>query len=901
MNLSPQQQALFKEAVTLHQGGRLEPARALYHQILQAAPHNADLLRFAGTAECQLGNLSAGAGFLARSLDVVPDQPEVHHNLGHALVKMGRIEEALQSYDRAVTLRPGYAAAWFSHGMALTSLKRHDAAAASFERAVATKPDFEDAWFERGNALMALDRPGEALACFDRVLAIRPDNRDALVQRSGVLIMLERFADAVLSYDRVVAVAPDQAFAWSNRGIALMKTGKLVQALASYDRALELEPDLADAWSNRGDVLGGLGRNADAIASCDEALRLCPGFAKTWNIKGNAELNLRRPEAALVSYERALALTPDDAESLSNRAGALLNLKRYAEALNSCEQALARQPDLLEARKNRGGALLGLERFDEALAEFAGVLSVRPDWAEVHSNCGNALQGLKRHSGAIACYDMALRFDPDNVDAHANRAGALVEIDLIEEALAGYRCAMSLQPDYPWIAGQVLHNQMQLSDWTGFHEQLEQVSARLRRGEKAVVPFGLQAMADAPDLHRLSSEAFANELYPARQTLPPLIAPPEHNRLRIGYVSSDFGDHPVTHLLAGMLERHDRTKFEIFAFSLGKDAGRWRERVIAGVDHFIDVSDMRDADIVMQMRDLQIDIAIDLNGYTQNCRAGIFAGRVAQVQAHYIGFLGTMGVPYIDYVIADAITVPPEMYGAYAEKIVNLPSFQTNDDLQQPSARIFTRAELGLPQDGFVFCCFNNNFKITPDIFDSWMRILHRVPDSVLWLYVKAPVAIRNLRAEAERRGIAPDRLVFAQRLPLEDHLARQAMADAFLDTFPYNAGATASNALRAGLPVLTLMGQSFAARMGASLLHAAGLPELITDTPEAYEDIAVELALDPGKLAAIRQKLAAGLATCPLFDTERSTRHIEAAYIAMHDRFCAGLAPDHITVRDTP
>ena len=866
MNFSPQQQALFREAVTLHQGGRLEPARALYHRILQTAPRNADLLRFAGTVECQLGNLPEGVELLARSLESVPDQPEVHHNLGHALLKLGRVEDAARSYAQAVALRPGYASAWFS----------------------------------RGDVLMALDRPAEALACFDRVLALQPDNRDAVLQRSTVLIVLERFAEAAAGYDRAVALAPNLAFAWSNRGIALMKTGRLADALASYDRALELDPGLADAWSNRGDVLGGLGRDADAIASCERALHLGPDLAKTWNIRGNAELNLRRPEAALYSYERALALIPDDPETLSHRAGALLNLRRYAEALASSEQALAVKPDLVEARKNRGSALLGLERFEAALAEFTAVRKVRPDWAEVHVNRGNALQGLKRIGEAVGCYDMALLCDPDNVDALANRAGALVLLDQIEDALADYRRVVSLQPDYPWAVGQVLHIQMRLSDWTGFDEQLENISLRLRRGEKAAVPFGLQAMVDAPDLHRLSSQAFGDELYPERHALPPLVAPPEHDRLRIAYVSADFGEHPVTYLLAGMLERHDRARFEIFAFSLGDDTGPWRERVMAGVEHFVDVSGLRDADVVARMRDLQIDIAVDLNGYTQNCRTGIFAERAAPVQAHYIGFLGTMGVPYIDYVIADAVIVPPEHYDDYAEKVVSLPSFQVNDDRQHPSGRTFTRAELGLPENGFVFCCFNTNFKITPEVFDSWMRILDRVPDSVLWLYVKSPAAVHNLKAEAEKRGIAPDRLVFAARVPLEDHLARQAMAGLFLDTHPYNAGATASNALRAGLPVLTRMGRSFAARMGASLLHAAGIPELIADSPEAYEDLAVDLALDPGKLEAVRQKLIDGAATSPLFDTERSTRQMEAAFIAMHDRFRAGLRPDHVTVSDT-
>jgi len=904
MNLSPQQQALFKEAVTLHQGGRLEQAQALYHRILQTAPSNADLLRFAGTAECQLGNAEAGVRFLSRSLEMSPNQPEVHHNRGHALLKLGRLEEAVKSYDQALALRPDYVSAWFSRGMALMSLERFDTAAASFERAVEARPDFAEAWLEHGNALMKMDRSKEALASFNKMLWLQPNVVEALVNRSDILLKLGRFVEAVASYDRLLALESGLASVWSNRGIALMKTGRHAAAVASYDRALELEPDLADAWSNRGDALGGLGRYEDAIASCEEALRLQPDMAQAWTIRGNAELNLRHPEAALASFENALAIASVSPGGLSARAGALLNLKRYAEALQSCDEALALSPDNAEARKNRGAALLGLERYREALVDFGKALAAQPDSAEIHTNSGNALHGLKRYAESVAAYDAALRCDPDYIEALSNRGNILMRLDRTEEALQSFEHILGLKPDYAWAAGQVLYNRMRLSDWTGFQDQLDAICARLRQGEKPVAPFGLQAMVDAPDLHRLSSTAFGDEVH-TQNLLPPFsppsAAPSGHERLRIAYVSADFGAHPVTYLLAGMLERHDRTKFEVFAFSLGKGTGPWRERVVAAVEHFIDVSDMRDDDVVSLMREHGVDVAVDLNGYTEGCRTGIFIERVAPVQVQYIGFLGTMGVSGIDYIIADAIIIPPEQYGAYSEKVVHLPSFQMNDDRQQQAPeRVFTRAELGLPEDGFVFCCFNHNYKITPDVFQSWMRILDRVPGSVLWLHAK-PVAAKNLRAEAEQRGIDPERLIFAPHVPLEDHTARQRLAGLFLDTHPYNAGATASIALRVGLPILTRLGESFAARMGASLLEAVGMPELITHSTQAYEDLAVELALDPDRLAAVRQKLAVNLAGCPLFDTARSTRHIEAAYVAMHERFRAGLAPDHITVRDIP
>ncbi|MFN3399617.1 MAG: glycosyltransferase, partial [Ferrovibrio sp.] len=382
---------------------------------------------------------------------------------------------------------------------------------------------------------------------------------------------------------------------------------------------------------------------------------------------------------------------------------------------------------------------------------------------------------------------------------------------------------------------------------------------------------------------------------------PPVEFPPpvSGRRLRVGYFSADFHRHATAFLMAGLFEQHDRSRFEIFGISFGKSyQDDMRRRLIAGMEHFIDVYGKSDAEIVALARDLELDIAIDLKGYTLNARAGIFASRVAPLQASYLGYPGTMGAGFIDYIIADGVVIPPEHDAHYTEAVVRLPgSYQVTDSRREIAARDFSRADCGLPQDGFVFCCFNNTYKITPDIFDIWMRLLQAVPGSVLWLLEASAGVADRLKAEAQTRGVAPERLVFAPRMDQAEHLARQRLANLFLDTFHYNAHTTASDALWAGLPVLTKLGDSFAGRVAASLLQAAGLPELITTSSADYEKLTLALATDPARLMALRQKLAATRDTCPLFDTPRFTRGIEVAFEAMQARRQRGLPPGAISV----
>ena len=438
---------------------------------------------------------------------------------------------------------------------------------------------------------------------------------------------------------------------------------------------------------------------------------------------------------------------------------------------------------------------------------------------------------------------------------------------------------------------------MKICSWSGLAESLENISKKVVANKK-VNPFPLLSLSDDALLHKKSSEIYIQSKYLFNPVLGPILKYPKNKKIRVGYFSADFKNHPVSLLTAELYELHDKNQFEIIAFSFGvDDKSPMRLRLSQAFDQYIDVSDMSDLEIAELSRNLKIDIAVDLGGFTSNSRTGIFSYRAAPIQLSYIGYLGTMGAEYYDYLIADKTIVSIELQKFYSEKIAYLPSYQVNDRKRIISDRQFTRVELGLPENGFIFCCFNNNYKILPAMFDSWMRILNAVEGSVLFLYAENDWAKANLIQEASLRGIDSARLIFGAHIPTEEYLARYRVCDLFLDTFPYNAGTTASDALWVGLPVLTLMGQSFASRMAASLLNAIGLPELITNTQAEYETLAIELAMNHQKLRDIKLKLANNRLTAPLFGTPLFVKNIEAAYLTMVEQYQADLESEHIFV----
>ena len=595
-----------------------------------------------------------------------------------------------------------------------------------------------------------------------------------------------------------------------------------------------------------------------------------------------------------------MALQPDHAEAQRSR-GLILNVMgRQAEAVASFERVIALYPKDTQTLLDHGIALHALGRLSQALLSFDRALAVSPTYVAAHNNKAAIFIDLNRHADALASCNRAIAIEPDCAIAHYTRAIALEGLGRLEEAIESYTKALSYDPDMELVPGKRLHTIMQTCRWDGLEDEYRAILRRIDDGHAASPPFTLLAIPSSPLRQRKAAELFCRNRLSTDASNHWPTPKRRSERLRIGYFSADFYNHATALLAAGLFELHDRSAFEVIGFSYGVAAtDPMRDRLSTAFDRFVDVSDKGDTEIAAMARDMGIDIAVDLKGHTLASRPGIFVHRAAPLQGAYLGYPGTTAMPSIDYLIADPVLIPPEHRPYYSEKIAYIPpSYQVNDSKRTTSARRFTKRELDLPETGFVFCCFNNSYKITPAVFDVWMRLLHAVEGSVLWLLESSAVAMANLRAEAQKRGIAPQRLIFAPRMDPADHLARHSAADLFLDTFYCNAHTTASDALWAGVPVLTKLGDTFTGRVAASLLTAIGLPDLIVGSDDAYEKRALALAANPAELGSLKRRLMENKATHPLFDTMRFTRNIEDVYLRMWARYESGARPDHLEVK---
>ena len=608
-----------------------------------------------------------------------------------------------------------------------------------------------------------------------------------------------------------------------------------------------------------------------------------PTLAEIKFQEGDALHQQRRLAEAVACYDQALALDSRHVRALYLRGVAFFELRHLDAAVESLRAALKLAPDYSPAHNILGVTLSNLGHTQAALESYNTAIRLAPTFASPYINRSLILRNLGRFEESLASLDRAVALAPNNPNAHSNRGSLLTELNQPAAAIPSLSRALQINPAMPFLPGIRLLNKMYLCDWSNFDAELADLSARIARGEPASPTWPLIGLTDSADLQRKAAEIWTAIECPENPVLGPLPAYPRHERIRLGYFSADFHRHATAYLIAELFECHDRSKFEVIAFSFGPQNGDdMQKRIIAACDRYIDVSARTDREVAALSRDMEIDIAVDLKGLSGGHRLGIFAHRAAPIQVAYLGYPCTLGASYIDYIIADSTIIPDGSRRFYTEKVINLPnSYQVNDRKRRAADRVFTRAELGLPDTGFVFCCFNNHYKISPSTFDVWMRILKAVEGSVLWLLAGDPAAA-NLRREAQARGVDPARLVFAGRVEPEEHLARQQRADLFLDTLPCNAHTTASDALWVGLPVLTCPGESFTSRVAASLLNAVDMPEMIAPTLAAYEALAVQLAKEPAQLAAVRQKLAQNRATSPLFDTDLFTRHIEAAYSEM-------------------
>ena len=814
-----------------------------------------DRLLEKATAAHRKGAIEAAASLYREVLTLDPRNDVACGNLAVIAATRGDLALAEELFRQAVKLRPADAKSHHNLGSLLQQRGRPAEAVAAHQRAVALKSNYHDAYFGLGNALKLEGRLDEALVAYQHVIALRPDHAEAF-NNIGVVLQQQRKSDlALTAYMRATELRPTYAEAHFNLGAALQDVGKPEDAAAAYRQVIALRPDIAAAYSNLGTALQELGRHEEALAAYAAAIQRSPDYAEAHYNRGVMLQALNRPVEALAAYRSSIALKPNYIEAINNAGIVLQVLGRPNDAALAHRQVMALNPDHAEACNNLGAALLAQSRFDEALAVLQRALAIKPDYPEACYNMGNAWRELGKLEGAVAAYQKALQLRPDYADAFS----------------------------------QLAYHRWRACDWTDYEASQNRLLDMVRGGAARVPPFYLLSTAASP----------ADQLACARQWIAPLLPPADEvfrhapselrPRVRLGYLSGDFHEHATADLTAELFERHDRRRFEVVAYSYGRDDGSpMRRRIECAFDRFVDIAPLSHRDAAARIHQDGIDILVDLKGYTYQARPQIMAHRPAPVQVNYLGYPATMGADFIDYIIVDSFVVPGDQQPFFMERLVHLPGcYQANDTRRHIPATAPSRADCGLPRDAFVFCCFNNSYKITPAFFDIWMRLLNAVRGSVLWLLAPNDLVRCNLRREAERRGVDPDRLVFAGIVPRPEHLSRHRNADLFLDTLPCNAHTTASDASWASLPILTCAGTTFAGRVTGSLLTDLGLPQLTATSLSDYERLAREFASQPQWLLTIRNALAQRRDAGTLFDCARFTRRLEAVYSRMWEGRC--------------
>ena len=729
----------------------------------------------------------------------------------------------------------------------------------------------------------------EAHRLYAAILKIQPKNPDANHNTGLLTVGFGKVELALPFFKTALDANPSNTQFWYSHIVALIKLERLIDAKVLLNQAKSKNVKGADF-----DQLEQ--RLTDAI----KALNIGSDYVDAYFNLGFALQKQNKLEEAIEAYNKALAVKPDYAEVYYNMGIAFQDQGNLNEAIEAYNKTLAIKPDYEDAYNNMGIAFKDQGKLEEAIVAHSKTLAIKPDYAEAYNNMGIALKDQGKLEEAIEAYSKSLAIKPDYAEAYNNMGIAFQDQGKLEEAIEAYNKALAIKPDYEVATAAKLHKQAHMCNWESMAKDVNLIS-ELGTSEEHVPPFDLLPLEDAPERHLTRSKIYAKANYP-QKTLPPKDRPSKRpKRIKIGYFSSDFKEHPVAYLIAKVLEQHNRDQFEVFGYSIhGSSSCDMRQRLEKAFDSFIDVQGISERDIAHQVRQDEIDIAVDLNGYTQNARTGIFAYRAAPVQINFLGYPGTMGSNFIDYIVADRFLIPDENQKYFNEKQLYLPNtYLPTDNSRELSQKKITRSNMGLPDDAFVFCCFNNNYKITSNEFDIWMRLLAKVENSVLWLRQSNQFSHKNLKSEAQKRNVDPSRLVFADKIPMSEHLARQKFADLFIDTFAFNAHTTAAEALWAGLPVVTKVGLGFAARVAGSLLNAVGLPELITENEKDYEALILELATNPTKLAAIKKKLGNNRFTQPLFNTELYSRHLEDGYQQAYQNYFEGNLPQTIIVSE--
>jgi protein O-GlcNAc transferase len=859
-----------QHANQLHQVGKLEEAKAIYENIFNSNPEKLEVLHLLGTLEAQLGNFTRAIDLLEQAALKKSHWWDTFFNLGNAYMEVGSYEKAVLSYQKSLIIKPKNDVVLNSLGKAFNNLKNFEDALNYYKKAIKLNKNNDKYYFNQGISLIELKLFDQALKSFKKAIEINDQELYYFYNLGLVQFNLEKYEDSLASFDKAIEISPGFPNVHLCKADVLVRLNENQLAEKSYQKAIELNPLLCDAHYNLGVLKLQSNNEVQALVHFNETLKIKPDFAKALNVIGIYKLNSFEYSQAIDIFSKAIEIDPNDPSFYLNRGSAYASLKKYQEA------------------------------FDD----YGKVIEIKSDYYQAYSNRGSILlTQLNQPEAALILFEVAIGINPDFADAHINKAEALNRLGMEELALNSFLRALEIDSNASYIIGKCLHYKMKLCDWDGLQEGIAICESMFYNNIPAAVPFDAINIMDNPEIHLLSAKLIKSS------TAKPLGEIPKRSpksKLKIGFYSTDLYYHPVSIWLAEQLENFDKSKFELFAFSFKTVNDPMQARLQSAFDHYIDVEKLSDVEVTQLSRDLEIDIAIDLNGQTAGARSLIFSGRAAPIQVNHIGFPGTQANNYIDYIIADESVIHKEYRQFYTEKIAYVPSAYTYDRERKISQTPLTREQFGLPENSFVFTCQNGSQKISPEVFDVWMSILREVPNSVLWLYQPNKVALQNLCMEAEKRNVSKDRLIFCQReiVSIDQekerigrYLASYKLADLFLDTWPYNAGTTAIDALWAGLPVITKAGKSMGGRMATSALTAVGMTELITNSETEYKSLAIKIAHNANLLKSLKNKLQNNVLTTSLFDPAANTKYIEKAFIEMHRKYLAGEEPGDFSI----
>jgi len=815
--------------------------------------------------------------------------------------QQGELELAQEKYRQVLEKNPNSFDALHLLGCIEGQKKNYIASIIFFNQAISINPTDPIVFNNRGNIFNEMNAFDEALASYDEAIRIDDKYSEPLFNKGVLFESINKKEEALQCYTLAISRNSNHFKAFCNQAILLKQLGNIEKALDSIQQAIKIDPSNYVTYNLMGKFYYSKKDYSSAINSFTKAIELNNSFMEGFNNLGNALAATGQSALAMETYNTVLMLEPNNSEALFNKGLLFEEFQKYDLALESYNHSLLIAPNAHGVHLNKGNVLKKMAKFDEAMLAYDAALSLKSDYSEPLSNSGLIYQELRDFDKALEYYNRAISIGDLNLTPLYNRGQLYKECLKFSEAISDFKKLYEIDKNYPYILGEIFYCNMFICDWNTYEADLNSLINNTFSHSKCSASFSFLTSVDSPELQKISAEIWFNDKVKVSNSLGAFRTKNKSKKIVLGYFSSDFYNHATSFLIAELFELHDKDKFELIAFSFGADSNdEMRNRLLESFDKFIDVKKMSDMQVAELSRELGVDIAIDLKGYTLNSRPSIFAYRAAPIQVNYLGYPGTMGDHCYDYLLSDKVVIPKQSQSFYTEKIAYLPNcYQVNDSKRILNNFSISRSDVGLPDEGFVYCCFNSSYKITPYIFDVWMRVLSEVKDSVLWLLEQNSDSVKNLHLEAEKRGIDKSRIIFSPRIEHDQHLQRFFLADLFLDTFPCTAHTTASDSLRCGIPLLTIAGESFVSRVASSLLDTLELGDLIANSFQEYEKLAILLGSDKIRMDHLKTKLLNNIVNAPLFNTELFTTHLEKLFVEMQKRFLDNAPLGHILIEN--